>query len=69
MSSLRSRTATKKKAAVSGPRSWTVSLLRSRGYYLGIIDALDAKAAEAAAIREFKLDPEQRKHLLVRERG
>jgi hypothetical protein len=29
-----------------------VSLIRSRGHYLGIIDAPDVKAAEAAAVRE-----------------
>jgi hypothetical protein len=48
-------------------RSWRVSILGSRAHYLGTVDALDLRAAEAAAVREFKLSDEQRKRLAVRE--
>jgi hypothetical protein len=59
------RSPTKKKAKL---RSWRVSILRSRAHYLGTIEALDLKAAEAAAVREFKLSDEQHKRLAVGER-
>jgi hypothetical protein len=36
-------------------RAWRASLLRSRAHLLGIVYALDEKAAEAAAIAEFKI--------------
>jgi hypothetical protein len=49
-------------------RAWRVSILRARAQYLGDVHAPDQKAAEAAAIAEFKLDEEQRKRLVVRER-
>jgi hypothetical protein len=47
-------------------RSWHVSLLRSRAIPLGIVKAPDARAAEAAAIKQFGLDDEQRKRPAVR---
>jgi hypothetical protein len=66
MSSLRSRTKAKTSARV---RSWGVSLIRSsRAHFLGFVEATDAQAAEAAAVRAFNLDAWQRKRLLVRER-
>jgi hypothetical protein len=46
-------------------RSWRVSILRSRAQYLGTIDASNERAAEAAAMKEFNLDDEQRKRLVV----
>jgi len=49
-------------------RSWRVSILRSRAHYLGTIDAPNEKAAEAAAMKEFNLDGEQRKRLVVQKR-
>jgi hypothetical protein len=67
MLSLRSRTKAKTSAR---PRSWGASLIRgSRAHFLGFVEATDAKAAEAAAVRTFNLDEWQRKRLLVRERG
>jgi hypothetical protein len=48
-------------------RSWRVSLLRSRAIPLGTVKAPDARAAEAAAVKQFGLDEEQRKRLAVRE--
>jgi hypothetical protein len=47
-------------------RTWRVSLLRSRAILLGTVKAPDARAAEAAAVAQFKLDAEQRKRLAVR---
>ena len=49
-------------------RSWRVSLLRHRLQYLGVVRAADERRAEAAAVAEFRLDEEQRKRLVVRER-
>jgi hypothetical protein len=67
MSSLRSRTKAKTSAR---SRSWGVSLIRgSRAHFLGFVEATNAKAAEAAAVRTFNLDDWQRKRLLTRERG
>ena len=48
-------------------RSWRVSLLRQRARFLGTVEARDEKGAEAAAVREFGLDAEQRSRLAVRE--
>jgi hypothetical protein len=47
-------------------RTWRVSLLRQRAQYLGMVEAPDEKAAEAAAVAQFDLNDEQRKRLAVR---
>ena len=57
------------KARAAKLRSWRVSVLRSRARYLGDVQAYDERAAEAAAVSEFKLSDEQRKRLLVQERN
>lgn len=44
-----------------------MSIMRSRAHFLGIVYAPDQAAAEAAAIEEFKIGPEQRTRLIVRE--
>jgi hypothetical protein len=49
-------------------RSWRVIIMRSRGEYLGSIEAPDRQTAEAAAIKLFDLDQDQRSRLLIRER-
>ena len=49
-------------------RSWRVTILRNRAKEIGIVQAPNAKAAEATAIAEFKLDDEQRRRLVVQER-
>jgi hypothetical protein len=49
-------------------RWWRVAILRTRAKHLGDVQAPDAKAAEAEAIAEFKLDEEQRRRLVVQER-
>jgi hypothetical protein len=59
-------TPSKRKAAKL--RAWRVSILRARAQYIGDVHARDQKSAEAAAAAEFKLDEEQRKRLVVRER-
>jgi len=46
-----------------------VSILRQRARHLGDVQASDQKAAEVAAVKEFKLDDEQRRRLVVRERN
>jgi hypothetical protein len=68
---LRPRT---RKTAVANPRatasrSWRASLIRSKGLILGTVEAPTREAAEAAAVREFNLTPEQRNRLVVQERG
>ena len=57
-----------KPATAAKLRSWRVTILRNRAKEIGIVQAPNAKAAEAAAIAEFKLDDEQRKRLVVQER-
>ena len=48
--------------------NWHVSIIRKRGQYLGTVEAPNLKAAEAAAVKAFDLDDEQRGQLLVQER-
>jgi hypothetical protein len=57
----------KKKPPKETLRSWRVSILRQRVQYIGTVKAPDARAAEAAAVKQFLLDDEQRKRLVVRE--
>jgi len=58
-----------RKSAKNPPRSWRVTIMRKRGQFLGYVQATDREAAEAAAVDVFKLNDEQRKRLMVRERG
>jgi hypothetical protein len=67
MSKLRSRTSTKKKP-VSPVRSWRASLIRKRSQVLGDVDAPSREAPEAAAVRAFNLNEQQRSRLVVQER-
>ena len=50
------------------PRSWRVIIIRSKGEYLGSVEAPDRERAEAVAIKQFELDQDQRRRLLIRER-
>ena len=50
-------------------RAWTAIVLRQRGQRLGTVMAANERDAEAAAAVEFNLSDEQRKRLVVRERG
>jgi len=49
-------------------RSWRVIIIRSKGEYLGSVEAPDRERAEAVAIKQFALDDDQRSRLLIRER-
>jgi hypothetical protein len=49
-------------------RSWRVIIIRSKGEYLGSVEAPDRERAEAVAIKHFALDDDQRRRLLIRER-
>jgi hypothetical protein len=58
----------KTKATAAKLRSWRVIIMRSRGEHLGSVEAPDRERAEAAAIKLFDLDQDQRRRLLIRER-
>jgi hypothetical protein len=64
MSKLRSRI----RVPAKRTRSWRITLIQSRGRFLGYVDAPDQKAAGLAAAKTFMLSEWQRKRLLVRER-
>jgi hypothetical protein len=65
MSSLHSRTKAKANTRV---RSWRASLIRKRSQVLGDVEAQSREAAEAAAVRIFNLNEQQRGRLVVQER-
>jgi Zn-dependent protease with chaperone function len=50
-------------------RSWRVSIIRKRSQYLGTVETPNDRAAEAAAVAAFALGDEQRRRLVVQERG
>jgi hypothetical protein len=58
----------RKKAAAAKLRSWRVLIIRSKGEYLGSVEAPDRERAEAVAVKLFQLDQDQRNRLLIRER-
>jgi hypothetical protein len=60
------RTRPKKSAKL---RSWRVVIMRSKGEYLGSVEAPDREKAEAEAIKLFDLDQDQRGRLLILERA
>lgn len=47
-------------------RLWEVIRLRSKGEYLGRVEAKDKEAAKKAAVKEFKLAPFDERRLLIR---
>jgi hypothetical protein len=49
-------------------KSCRVIIIRSKGEYLGSVEAPDRERAEAVAIRQFGLDQDHRRRLLIRER-
>jgi hypothetical protein len=49
-------------------RSWRVIIIRSKGEYLGSVEAPDRERAELVAVKLFDLDRGQRSRLLIRER-
>jgi hypothetical protein len=50
-------------------RSWRASLIRKKAQVLGDVEAPSREAAEAAAVKAFNLDDEQRSRLVVQERS
>ena len=48
-------------------RTWRASLLKRRIEYLGKVDAPNSTAAEAAAIKDFCLNDDQRRRLMLQE--
>jgi hypothetical protein len=48
-------------------RSWRVSVLRARLQYRGDVQA--QRSAKAEAVRQFKLNDEERKRLVLQERN
>jgi hypothetical protein len=58
----------RKKPIAAKLRSWRVVIIRSKGEYLGSVEAPDRERAEAAAVKLFDLDRDQRSRLLIRER-
>ena len=47
-------------------RLWEVIRLRSKGEYLGRVEAKDTEAAKKVAVKEFKLAAFDRRRLLIR---
>ena len=48
-------------------KSWRVSMLRNKAEHIGIVMAADRGAAEAAAVKQYGLEGERRKRLVVQE--
>jgi hypothetical protein len=55
----------KRKPTAPKLRSWRVIIMRSRGEYLGSVEAPDREKAEAVAIKLFALDGDQRRRLPI----
>jgi hypothetical protein len=55
----------KQKLTAGKLKRWRVTIIRQRAHHLGTIEASDAKAAEAEAIKLFDLTEEQRKRLSI----
>jgi hypothetical protein len=49
-------------------RTWRAWLIRKRTEYLGRVEVPDRETAEVAAVEKFKLNDEQRKRLVLREK-
>ena len=59
----------KKKTTPTKLRSWRVIIIRSKGEHIGTVEAPDRERAEAVAVKQFELDQDQRRRLLIRERS
>jgi hypothetical protein len=57
-----------RKKPIAAKLRWRVVIIRSKGEYLGSVEAPDRERAEAAAVKLFDLDRDQRSRLLIRER-
>jgi len=69
MSKLRAPVKAKRKAPATRFQTWGAMLIGKPSQFLGDVEAPDRAGAEVAAVRAFNLSKEQRKRLLVRERG
>jgi hypothetical protein len=49
-------------SSVRRRRSWRVIIIRSKGEYLGSVEASDRERAEAVAVKLFDLDQDQYRH-------
>ena len=58
----------KKKTGTAKRRTWRVSILRNRLLFLGLVEAPNRQAAEAAAAKRFNISEEQRTRLVMQER-
>ena len=58
----------KKKIGAAKRRTWRVSILRNRLLFLGLVEAPNRQAAEAAAAKQFNISEEHRTRLVVQER-
>jgi hypothetical protein len=58
---------TRQRPAAAKLRSWRVIIIRSKGEYLGVVEAPDRERAEAVAVKEFGQD--KRGRLLIREQS
>jgi hypothetical protein len=59
----------KKTPTAAKLRNWRVATMRARAHGLGIVAAPDHKSAEAEAVKAFGLSEDERKRLLILERG
>jgi hypothetical protein len=50
-------------------KSWRILIMRSKGEYIGSVEAPDRARAEAVAIKQFQLGQEVRGRLLILERA
>jgi hypothetical protein len=67
--SLRPRRSSDANPRAIASRSWRASLIRKRAaQILGYVNAPDRAAAEAAAVKAWSLDADQRSRLVVQER-
>jgi hypothetical protein len=57
------------KPSVAKLRNWRVLIMRSKGEYLGSVEAADRAKAEAVAIKQFHLHQDLRGRLLILERA
>ena len=57
-----------RKKPAANLRSWRVIIIRSKGEYLDSVEAPDRERAEAVVIKQFELDDDQRRRLLIRGR-
>jgi hypothetical protein len=65
----RTRQSANSNPRAAASRSWRASLIRKRAQVLGDVEATSREAAEAAAVRTFNLNDEQRSRVVVQERG